>query len=423
MMNANFIDLGRFVAGLVSVVGLCLLIRFLRRRSPMEELIQGTLESGVHYGAAGVLIGYSFLPSMRLQFAESLILATAFFGGWFGFMAGSSLDLRILRRRWPALGLLEPVQAALLGVSIFLAAHAFSRIFGAGSLDLQGSVILTLCGICVAGKLHIGGGGGRRQAHLEHGIWPPALATFLGIVLVGLGTSQLRDVPFQIRQPFAAATRTIAVDGLAGEIFWSLVLGAVIGLVADLLIRGVDAGFLCYLLMGALMLGSGIAGALGLEPLWIGLVAGIWLINTTLRRLDILVVVERNHGLVQAGVYLVAGWMLGSGLARHQVDTGVLAWVLVLVGLLRPLVRLGFLQAAERIRGKRSLKNLDTGGLLDLDDLALVVAMGLMSILPAEMGLALLGAVMAGRFCLRPAGLLLQQFTQFGGRRVHSSPE
>ena len=422
-MNVNFIDLGRFVAGLVSVGGLCLLIRFLRRRSPLEKLIQVILESGVHYGAAGVLIGYSFLPPMRLQFAESLLLATAFFGGWFGFVTGSSLDLRILRRRWPALGFLEPVQAVLLGASIFLAGYAFSRISGAESLDLQGSVILILCGICAAGKLHIGGGGGLRQTGIKHGIWPPALATFLGIVVVGLGTTLLRDVPFEIRQPFAAATRTIAVDGLAAEIFWSLVLGAVIGLVADLLIRGVDAGFLCYLLMGALMLGSGIAAVLGLEPLWIGLVAGIWLINTTLRRLDILVVVERNHGLVQAGVYLVAGWILGSGLARHQVDMGVLAWVLVLVGLLRPLVRLGFLQAVERIGGKSSLKNLDTGGLLDLDDLALIVAMSLISLLPAETGLALLGAVMAARFCLRPAGLLLQQFTPFGGRRMHSSPE
>ena len=422
MTNSNIIDLGRFAAGLVAVGGLCLLMLLLRRRARLEALIEGMLESGVHYAAAGVLVGYTFLPSMRPQFAESLLLAAAFFGGWFGLAAGCSLDLRILRRRLSPLWLFEPGQAVLVGASVFLAAHALGRFFGVANSALLGPALLALCGICVAGKLHFGGRQGPRQAHLKQGIRRPALATFLGIVLVGLGTNQLRDVPFQIRQPFAAATRTIAVDGLVAEVFWSLVLGAVIALVADLLIRGVDAGFLCYLLVAALMLGSGIAAVLGLEPLWIGLIAGIWLINTTLRRLDILVAVERNHGLVQVGVFFVAGWMFGNGLARHQMDTGIFAWALVLLVLLRPLAMLGIARAAERIWGKRILKKRETEGLLDLDDLALIVAMSLMSILPAAAGLALLGAVMVGRFGLRPAGLLLQQWTLLGGGKAPTHP-
>ena len=422
MMDLNFVELGRFAAGIVAVAGLCLLIFILRRRSPGEGVVRSILESGVHYGAAGVLLGYTLLPALRHSSAETLLLAAAFFGGWFGFAAGCSLDLRVLRRRSPALGLLEPGQAALVGGFIFLATLALGRFFGAANSDLKGAALLTLCGICAAGKLHIGGGWVRGQSHLRQGIWPPALATTLGIVLVGLGTNQLRDVSFQIRQPFADATRTIAVDGPGAEIFWSLVLGALIGLVADLVIRGVDGSLLNYLLIGSLMLGTGIAGVLGLEPLWIGLVAGIWLINTTLRRLDIIGTVERSHGLVQAGVFFVAGWMLGNGLAQHQMNPGVFAWVLISLVVLRPLARLAVLRAAERIWGRRRLQPYMLEGLLDLDALALIVAMTLSSILPPGTGLAMLGAVMAGRFCLRPAGMLLQQWTSFGGRKAPSHP-
>ena len=420
MMSAGIVDLGRFAAGIVGVAGLCLLMIILRRRSPGEGLVQSMLESGVHFGACGILLGYTLLPALRPSSAETLLLAAAFFGGWFGFAAGCSLDLRVLRRS-PALGLQEPGQAALVAASIFLATHALGRFFGEANLDLEGPALLALCGICAAGKLHMGGGWDQRPSHLRHGIWPPALATTLGIVLVGLGTNQLRDVSFQIRQPFAEATRTIAVDGLGAEIFWSLVLGAAIGLVADLLVRGVEESLLNFLLIGSLMLGTGIAGALGLEPLWIGLVAGIWLINTTLRRLDILGTVERNHRLVQSGVFFVAGWMLGNGLAQYRMDPGVFVWVLMALVVLRPLSRWAVLRAVERTGGRRTLKPYMLGGLLDMDALALIVAMTLSSILPPGTGLGMLGAVMAGRFCLRPAGWLLQQWTLFAGRRAGSS--
>ena len=138
--------------------------------------------------------------------------------------------------------------------------------------------------------------------------------------------------------------------------------------------------------------------------------------------MDVLGTVERNHGLVQAGVFFVAGWMLGNGLAQHQMNPGVFAWVLISLVVLRPLSRLAVLRAAERIWGRSRLQPYMLEGLLDLDALAFIVAMTLSSILPPGGGLGMLGAVMAGRFCLRPAAMLLQQWTSFGGRKAPSHP-
>ena len=103
-----------------------------------------------------------------------------------------------------------------------------------------------------------------------------------------MGSSQLNTVPLEIDYPFLAMGKGIVAEGILGELFWSLVLGGIIGLVGDLLTRDVEGDALFYLMIGVVLLGSGVAASVGLDPVWGGLISGLWLINATLQRLDII---------------------------------------------------------------------------------------------------------------------------------------
>jgi hypothetical protein len=193
------------------------------------------------------------------------------------------------------------------------------------------------------------------------------------------------------------------VEGLVDKLFWSLVLGAVIGLAGDFLTRDVESGQLFFLFAGTLLLGSGMAASLGLEPMWVGLVAGIWLMNATLRRLDVLEVIKRGHGCIKKGLLFIAGWLLGNGLIQGEVDMGIFFGVLLLLLIARPVARMGSLYVIRHFLGNNALKsaNVKMGYLMDLDELALVIPAVLLEVLPAPVGLALLGAVMMGQLILR----------------------
>ena len=160
---------------------------------------------------------------------------------------------------------------------------------------------------------------------------------------------------------------------------------------------------------------------MGLEPLLVGAVAGIWLINATLRRLDILHVLDRGHTLTQFALPFAVGWVLGVGLPGNGVDLEVLAITLMVVLVFRPLVRVG--GAKLSVRAFRAQGRKRTGpqekaeDLLVLDDIALVIAAALYAFLPRAAGLAALVAVLVGQLALGMAGSWLATRGAEGGRR------
>ena len=412
-MDADLVESGWFVLGLLLIGGLYLLVRAARVRQDLPAVLRVLLESRVHYGLVGILGGVTFLPSWQDQFADIALLSLAFFGGWFGLAAGQGLDLRVMRRNLAAPLLLEGIQAGLVAILVLLAYFVSAQFLETGTSTLKAPALLMVCGICVLGIPRPSASRQVLKTVVQQGGWRPSLGALLGILLVALGSHQLGDVSFQIHNPLTDSSKSILVAGPVDKMLWSIALGGVIGLIGDLLIRGVETGALFYLLSGVVMLGSGVSASLGLEPLWVGMVAGIWLINTTLRRLDVLEVAERSRGMVKVALLFLAGWILGRGLVQTGADVGLFAWMLLLLVVLRPAGRVIGLRVAGRLLGRNALKHtyVKVGDLLDLDDVVLVVAAGLTGVLEPSVGLALLGAVMVGQLVLRLVGYGLEYLT------------
>ena len=404
-MTDSLPQLGAFGLGLLLVGGLYLLVRAARAREGVPPVLHALVESRFHYGVAGVLGGGTVLPALAPSAAEFGLLALSVLATWLGFAAGCSLDLRVLRRGPPAPLLVPVMQAGLVLVLVFLALYVPGRLLKLSGVALSGPALFTVCGICMVGWWRPGPTKGESGLALQLGFWEPAVSLLPGILLIGIGSSQLHLALFQIEYPFGAAGTGVVVAGTAGKLLWGLALGCLTGVIGDLLTRDAEAEAVFSLLAVTLLMGGGVAATLALEPLWVGLAAGVWAINATLRRVDVLKAVEHNHGYVRVGILFGAGWLLGRGLTQAGVDWATFAWMLLLLVALRPAARLGALHLAGRVLAIRALKatHARAGNVLDLDDVALVVAAGLTQVLSAPVGRAVLAAAMVGQLSLRLA--------------------
>jgi hypothetical protein len=209
---------------------------------------------------------------------------------------------------------------------------------------------------------------------------------------------QLRPGGFEVRLPLGFPS-VVVVEGTWAECGSCLVLGALVGLIVDLATRGVSRGYLYYVIAAGLLLGSGMAGALGLEPLWVGAVAGIWLVNATMRRLDILRSLEQGQDMVRTVLPGVAGWMLGAALVEGGFELAFGTWVLLALIAVVPGVRLGIWHGMGQLLDRSVHQRTGVGPrqLLELDDLGLVIALSLATVLPAGQGAALLAATLLGQ--------------------------
>jgi hypothetical protein len=400
-MNNAIYTMGRFGLGLMLIGGIFLWVQQMRARGKLPVIIERFLGERMHYGCVGAIAGYTALPELRGLFTESARLAVVFFAGWCGMLVGLRLDLRNLHRVSHLPLLLEGTRGSAVVVVVITVAYMTGKLLDDQGLQLQGGVLLVLAGLCATGTMPglRSGKRGKKRNRIVGGI---PIEACLGIALAGLGSMQLHPVSFEIGIPFAPETKAIVIESLTAQAGWSLVLGAVTGLVLDLLTRGSERLELFYLLAGGLALGSGIAAVLGLEPIWVGLVGGAWLINGTLRRPEVLQVVEGGHTLVRIGLYFSAGWLLGKGLALEGIAPGIFCWVLAMVVIIRPAARVGGSWLGGRFFGQRGGGNREEGrrSLPGLGELGLVMGVGLLIWLGQPQGNALLAGVLVGQWIL-----------------------
>ncbi|NKB70255.1 MAG: hypothetical protein GKR89_24555 [Candidatus Latescibacteria bacterium] len=354
------------------------------------------VEARLHYALIGVLAGYALAPTLSESMRPSLALAMVFFGTWFGLIAGCDFDLATVRRAPRVWGGLEMAN----GCGIALAILGVTYLVGDWVVPEQGHFVSVLLGLCLLGGPrwpHARGGKGVGR----QGIWLPSWSTLLGVACLGLGSSQLRAGSMRVIYPFSGE-RGFIVEGGLEEMVWSLVLGGLVGIIGDLIMRESEGRMLFYLLVGAVLLGGGIAAALGLEPLWVGLAAGLWLINATLRRVDILRVVEQSSSTMQPALLFGAGWLWGDALRAADIDWPLTIWIWVLLVLVRPLARLAVLQGAQPLVPAHILSSASSGSaaLVRLDILVLAGAASLSQVLPPRLGSALLGAGLLAQLSL-----------------------
>ncbi len=384
----------RFGLGLVGVGLVCATVRRSRGWSAKPQLLVEILDSRLHYAVAGLIFSLTVPISLRTIIGSGCDLVSVFLAGIFGLVVGVSFDLGMFRRLTKSLMILEIGQLVLLVAGLWVLTIGFFQPLVVGLGGEREAVLWVVCGLGAASWVRQSQSDVVKTGAKRAG-WLPSMSAVLGLFLAGMGLMELRPGGFAIRQPLAYS-RIIVVEDTWEEIWWCLVLGALIGVLLDLAIREVRRSHLYYIVCAGLLLGCGIARVLGLEPLWVGAIAGTWLINSTLRRLDLLQALERGHSTVRTILLGLAGWMLGSALLEGGCDILFGLWILFALVLWIPVVRFGVWQGVGRRLDRAALVR--TGGglrrLLELDDLGLVVALSLAALLPAEQGAGLLAAVL-----------------------------
>jgi hypothetical protein len=402
-MNLELLALARFVLGLVVIAGAFLLIRRTRGQAASNEAWGRLLESRLHYGLVGAVAGATAWPDLQLLFAESAAIAVAFFGAWCGLVIGLGLDLRSLGRSAPALLLLEAGQVALVVAGVLVTTSLLGRALGPDRLPFSGPALLVLAGICAVGvPLRRRSGGGVPDKVGRSG-WEPSVSGWVGILLIGLGSTRMHDLAFAVRLPFLPESRALPVDGLVAEALWTLAIGAVTGLVIDLVTRDSDRTELLFIAAGGLAFGGGLAAVLGLEPLWVGVVAGGWVINATLRRLEVIGVADRVHPVMRIGLFFTAGWVLGQGIGRVGIDPVVSLWVFSVIVGLRPVAAVAETRLVQRLLHVPAVKRSRQHDWLGpgQEDLALVAAVGLAVLWDDPAGVGTVLGVLAAVCALR----------------------
>ena len=348
------------------------------------------LLSRIQYALAGLVFGLLAPSDMRPILGAAADLASSFLVGIFGLVVGCSIELRLLRDISRPLLLLEIGYLVLLGLSLWTLSYGFS-LGGVDRAALWG--VYGLGAVCWMRQSRRGGRKKKNSAG-----WLPSASALIGLLLAGVGLMQLRPGGFEVRLPLGFPS-VVVVEGTWAEYGACLVLGALVGLIVDLATRGVSKGYLYYIIAVGLLLGSGMAGALGLEPLWVGAVAGIWLVNATMRRLDILCALEQGQDMVRTVLPGVAGWVLGAALVKGGFDLAFGTWVLLALVAVVPGVRLGAWHGMGQLLDRSVHQRTGVGPrqLLELDDLGLVIALSLAAVLPAGQSAALLAAALLGQ--------------------------
>ena len=327
---------------------------------------------------------------MRPNLSAAANLATSFLVGIFGLVVGCSIELRLFRSTNRPLLLLEIGYLVLLGLGLWALSYGLGGVDRAALWGIYG-----LGAACWVRQSRRG-----NQKKKKSAGWLPSASALAGVLLAGVGLMQLRSEGFEVRLPLGFPS--IVVEGTWAECGSCLVLGALIGLIVDLATRGVSRGYLYYIIAVGLLLGSGMAGALGLEPLWVGAVAGVWLVNATMRRLDILRALEQGQDMVRTMLPGVTGWVLGAALVKGDFEFAFGAWVLLALVAVVPGARLGMWQGMGKMVDRSVHQRTGVGPkqLLALDDLGLVIALSLAAVLPAGQGAALLAAALLGQWLM-----------------------
>jgi hypothetical protein len=405
--------LGLGIGGVLALYGLRRVLLASRQAGQIHSwVLISLLDVRNTCGLAGILLGLSLPPALRGDLEEVMLVAVSLLAGWVGFASGCAMDLRVLRRHPPTVLLMDVAQAGGVVAVILLAAYAVAQIPLGGPNLWNGTTLFMACALAVAAAPPLLGSLVREPKGGKRGFWKPSLAALLAIVLVAVGSGQLPAKTLALGHRLESLPQVLTVDGLGDHLIMGVGLGVLVGLLSDLVSKEDYAPTgLLYLLGGTMLVGSGFASSVGLEPLLVGAVAGIWLINATLRRLDILHVLDRGHTLTQFALPFAVGWLLGAGLPAHGVDVEVLVFILVVVLAFRPLARLGgakLLVRVFKVQGRSRERQEKAEDLLALDDIALVIAAALYTCLPRAAGLAAVVGVMVGQVILGMASSWLE---------------
>lgn len=329
------------MALLVLGIALLLLVVFVRlmQGRDLPVYAQALLRGEAHYLCAGILLGAGFSSDPEgthvLQHAQVSLMGLLIL--WLGLELGLQTEFRMLKKlpaRLLTFGAAQSVVTFLLTLAItvfFLPRLARHLLEGADPFVLAStlSVAASVTAPWTQGPPR------HPPVVSEANAWPPPHipGNAVSILLFGGISTLLIDHP-----PISIANRVFfqRTDAL----LLSAALGAGTGILLDMSLRvepdPVKAGYLTTALAAV---AGGLCVALDLPALFVGLLAGGWLMNVTLRRRDVQTLSERIHPVMESLFLLVAGSMIGVRTSDSPLNVQGMAYLAMLLFVSRAIAR------------------------------------------------------------------------------------
>ena len=391
------------------------------------------LSPGSAAAVSGIVIGVTAMPVTAQVIDDFASLSVLFVSAWCGFAIGCGIDLRVLRRTSSVL-LASQLGQCIVAMSVIpVVAYGLARVGGGETRAalLSPGALLIAAGMCLSGGASPGRGGqdqGFRPGGMSSGFPKPSIAALVAILLASMGGG-LDPVGgnYPVALPFLSMPSfSLSISGVAERVLMGLCMGCIAGLLCDLASKDhSSAGFTFSVLAAVLLAVGGVAVAFGVQPLLVGITGGAWLINATLRRLDVQRVVERSYGISSIGVPLLAGWFLGHGIVTYGFSRESFVVGLALILVIRPLIRVAGWRLGEHlIKAKNPQALSREGESLPFDNTGFVIALVLMMAAPGAAAIGFLAAALLAqiafggisRWLLRPAAVAQTRATTWSPR-------
>ncbi|MDA0748133.1 MAG: hypothetical protein O2954_16545, partial [bacterium] len=274
---------------------------------PLDSLRAGRW----HYLIAGFLFNlalrHSDLFPVSLNVLRNSFLEIGL--AWFGLQTGLDFDLRRFRSEETRHLLLEAARSGLGFLATFVLVLLIAPYLSTfvGIHRPQGLIALLLASFVTTLRTPelIFHWGQKAFFYTSRLTFPPALCTNpVALILLGI------LFPFVSENPILnlGFVTTAGTTGIFVVLFG---IGLLLGVMLDFIFRAYSEGRTCvYLSIGVLAALSGPCAMLGLPGIVVGFIGGAWLINTTVRRREVLELVEGGTGMIEPFFFLILGGVL-----------------------------------------------------------------------------------------------------------------
>ena len=371
----------------------------LRLRPDADGRLQQLLSPGNAAALSGIVIGLTVLPEIARAIDGSVSLLILVISAWCGFTVGSGIDLRVLRKTSSVVLASQLGQCIVAILVIPILTYTLAHLpWEIRSVIFAPGVLVIAVGMCLSDLVagHLGGRHGPQT--LGKGFPKPSIAACVAILLAAfgggldpVGSTYVAGLPF-----LSWPSITWSISGVGQRVFLGLAMGCAAGLLCDLAAKDHSSTAVTFSVFSAVFLVvAGIALAFGIQPLLIGLIGGTWLINATLRRLDVHQVIESSARLSSIGVPFLLGWSLGYGIVVHGISELALLVAVGLILLVRPIVRIAGWRLGEYLmKAKTPLPLSRQGESLPFDTSGFLIALIVVILIPGPAEVGFLAAVL-----------------------------
>ncbi len=318
------------------LIGLLIYLVFSRLRG--NAFVEFARRFCLHHVFVGFLIGFSGSSSFSHFILQGVSFSALILIGWFAVMIGATLDMRLIRYFDLRRVGIELVISLGTMVIVFVTNLVIPESF---SISFWVLLVLFATGSLCWPPQRIPDSNVRI---VRRGWWIPSGAMMLGLIALGLaGLYQKELVPISFAQPFATPMIFHSRIEFAMS---SLAMGCVLGVLLDLVTRGISRKYMGYVVSAGLMVFVGIGANVGLDPIWIGFVGGIWFINTTIERRDVLLIFGQGDRMLNRCIFFLCGLIIGSQSVLNNIDFKIGIWFFVIF-IIHVTVGLMFLQKKD----------------------------------------------------------------------------